>query len=64
MPIAPVRRMDLHLLVVSDPSAIGSAARKYQRVHSIAIDHGEFKIEVERRAGYELPHSKCIGPVA
>jgi hypothetical protein len=52
--------VNLDLLVVIDPSPNGPAARKYQRVHSIAIDHGEFKIEVERRACYELPHLKCM----
>jgi hypothetical protein len=55
---------DLLVVLGIDPSANGSATRKYKRMHSISIYHGEFKIEVERRAGYELPHSKCIGPVA
>lgn len=38
------------------PAAIDAPARKNQSMRAVAIDHGELKIAVERRAGNGLPH--------
>jgi hypothetical protein len=48
--VEPRARLRLH------PAAIDPPARKNQGVGAVAIDHGEFEIAVERRAGDGLPH--------
>jgi len=38
-----------------DLAAEDAAAWKGKRVHAVIVDHGQFKVAVERRAGYSLP---------
>ena len=47
--------VDLVLSFHFDPTAEDAAARKSERVHTIIIDHGQFKVAVKRRSVYALP---------
>ena len=55
--------IDLVLGFRFDPIAKDAAARKSERVHTIIIDHGQFKVAVKRRSVYALPlHLKVSTP--
>ena len=57
LPLAPVggSNFDLLLGLRVDPSVKDTAARKSERVHTIIIDHGQFKVPVKRRGRYGRP---------
>jgi len=41
-------------------AAKDAAAWKCESVHTIIIDHGHFKVAIERRGGYGLPLHELI----
>jgi hypothetical protein len=43
-----------------DPSAENAPAGKDERVRIAPIEHGQFKLAVERRTGDRLPFHFCI----
>ena len=43
------------------PAVENAAAREHERMRAIIIDDGQFKIAVERRGGYFLPHFISVG---
>lgn len=43
------------------PAVENAAAREHKRMRAVIIDDGQFKVAVERRGGYLLPHSISVG---
>ena len=43
------------------PAVENAAAREHERMRAVIIDDGQFKVAVERRGGYMLPHSVSVG---
>ena len=43
------------------PAVENTAAREHERMRTVIIDDGQFKVAVERRGGYMLPHSVSVG---
>src|SRR5664279_1426371 len=46
------------------PAVENAAAREHERMRAVIIDDGQFKVAVERRGGYLLPHHTMFGRVA
>lgn len=46
------------------PAVRRSVARKYQRVRTLAVDHGKLDLDVERRGADALPHAGFCSPPA
>ena len=63
LPFAPMGRPHIQPLLGFHfhPSVENATAREYERVRPVVIDDGQFKIAVERRGGYLLPHSISVG---
>src|SRR5476651_1551590 len=61
-PVPPVGRphvqpfLGLHF----HPAVENTAAREYERMRAVIINDGQFKVAVERRGGYLLPHSITV----
>jgi hypothetical protein len=64
IPGSPMSRVDVDVLVRFrvDPSAEHPAAGKDERVRAVFVDHGQFQVFVEGRAGHGLPHKKVKYP--
>ena len=43
------------------PAVENAAAREHKRMRAVIIDDGQFKVAVERRGGYLLPHLISVG---
>jgi hypothetical protein len=54
--------LDLPFGLGIKPPAQYTAAWKHQRMGPVTVDHGEFKITVEGRAGRGFPHQKIFMP--
>lgn len=62
-PIPPMGRPHVQPLLGLHfhPSVENTPAREYEHMRAVIIDDGQFKVAVERRGGYLLPHSVKFG---
>jgi hypothetical protein len=65
-PMPPVRRAHVQSFpgFRIHPAASDALAGKNQRMRTVRVDHGEFKIAFERRARDGLPHFLSVSDIS